>query len=197
MTFSLADLASITQSLAFQHRPVQAAMAGGAAPWRQTMATVAEAAVRQEVAQAAYYAALLFDTYGELIWEVALRADDNAAAFSHTLGPTYVIVNGRHCYEGFTKLDRDTLDAIDAIDGSAAFRASVAVLNDVGDQHLIAHTTFLRDVFWQPFTCAQGAREVARAHAPEADAWLHSRLLGLRLDRGLDAPTAARREPRV
>lgn len=164
--------------------------AGNEARWWQIHEALVENEAKLQIWEAAQWASLLFDTYGELVESVSLSIDlarDCDEVYLHTT----LYINNEICSAVDISLDGDTVDAMNKLDERCVFLKVVDKLNDIASSHLLREIERLQTAFRDTIRSAGQARQVGMEHAGEVQA----RLEALALEQGTPGVARAARGP--
>lgn len=179
MRFNLDTLQALTQSADYYALPTR--FAREAVPddnWWQILEALTDEGARIKVWEIGQCAALLFDTYGDLIEEVSL--DVGHYAMSNEPYMTLVLnINGQQCLEDRVDLEDETLDAMEAIDGKVVVGSVVERLSNLANSNLLGKIGTLEAELSKPYTSGDEARARAAGAAPRIEAWARQQRLTL------------------
>lgn len=185
MRFNLDTLQALTQSADYCALPTR--FAREAVPddnWWQILEALTDEGARIKVWEIGQCAALLFDTYGDLIEEVSL--DVGHYTISNEPYMTLVLnINGQQCLEDRAgledgvDLEDETLDAMEAIDGKVVVESVVERLSNLANSNLLGKIGTLEAELSKPYTSGDEARARAAGAAPRIEAWARQQRLTL------------------
>lgn len=179
MRFNLDTLQALTQSADYCALPTR--FAREAVPddnWWQILEALTDEGALIKVWEIGQCAALLFDTYGDLIDEVSM--DVGHYALSNEPYMTLVLnINGLRCGFDRVDLEYETLDAMEAIDGKVVVGAVVERLSNLANSNLLGKTSILEAELAKPYTSGDEARARAAVAAPRIEAWARQQQLTL------------------